>query len=307
MSRRTILLAALAVALSTSAIALGVGSPIDASTFSQRLRVARDRAVAATRDPASSSLTELLAILALPVDIGLPSGVVTFERDPFLAGLAGNTSAEFNDAAVHLGALADALDAAALSTPDDRAAIDAALARAYAGLQPKASLTDRIREKIANALRYLLEGLATATEHGLGRLIAILVGLAFLAAAVWFAVRRTRLVPERSARARDHAIVLHGDPNRALREALARGDFNEAVRAQYALLLRELAARDVVPEALSVTAGECRQAVAIGMRDLHSAIEEATGDFERVMYGRAQASERDLAALRRATELVRAA
>jgi hypothetical protein len=184
--------------------------------------------------------------------------------------------------------------------------IDEALRQAYSGIRARPNLLALVRERVVEFLASMVERLATATATGVGRVIAVLAGVALVGWLMWFLARRGRLVPERALQQRTERM-LERDPARALAEALARGDLKSAVRAQYALLLRELAAHDVIPDYPALTAGECRQAAAKNIRALHPIIDRATGAFERVVYGDSAADHADLDALREATEAVRVA
>ena len=80
-----------------------------------------------------------------------------------------------------------------------------------------------------------------------------------------------------------------------------------AIRAQFRLLVHELAVDGVVPESPSLTAGECRVAVRSRARAASPLVDEATDAFERVVYGDVEPRREYLDVLRRATEAVRAA
>jgi hypothetical protein len=88
---------------------------------------------------------------------------------------------------------------------------------------------------------------------------------------------------------------------------MARGDLFEAVRARYGGLLAALAARGVVPDTSSLTAGETRRAVAGGLPEVYPAVVRATTVFESVMYGRADATASGVDTLAEAERSVRAA
>ncbi|MCW3037952.1 MAG: hypothetical protein JWM17_3264, partial [Actinobacteria bacterium] len=97
------------------------------------------------------------------------------------------------------------------------------------------------------------------------------------------------------------------DWDRVAREAMARGDLAEAVRARYGALLASLAGRGIVPDTPSLTAGECRRAVAGGLAGVYPVVAKATTIFESVMYGAAEATAGDVDTLAAAERSVKAA
>ena len=68
-----------------------------------------------------------------------------------------------------------------------------------------------------------------------------------------------------------------------------------------------LAGRGIVPDTPSLTAGECRQAVAGGLPGAYPVVAKATIIFESVMYGRAEATAGGVDTLAAAERSVKAA
>lgn len=279
---------------------------ISADAFAARIATAHTLTIEAQSAPAPERMKAVRKALGLPVDVVLAAGAVTIASDPFLDRLTGRRGEDFRLAAEHLEVLQDELRRAATAEAPDRERIRAIVDDAYAGVRAEPHLITRLRERAAGLLRSALETLVRATGTTAGKIVAIFVALAIVAAAVLIFVRRTRVVAERSSRSR-HADASVRDPRGALAEALARGDMEAAVRAQYQILIVELAGRDAVPDEPSLTAGECRRAVASSLRDAYSVVADATGRYERVVYADTEASRDDLDALARATEAVIAA
>jgi len=68
-----------------------------------------------------------------------------------------------------------------------------------------------------------------------------------------------------------------------------------------------LAGRGIVPDTPSLTAGECRRAVAGGLPGAYPVVAKATTIFESVMYGRAEATASGVDTLAAAERSVKAA
>ncbi|TMK47981.1 MAG: DUF4129 domain-containing protein [Actinobacteria bacterium] len=140
--------------------------------------------------------------------------------------------------------------------------------------------------------------------HGL--LVSIAAGI--LAVVVVVLIRRLGyIVPERRAAGDGPGRQGKPDWDRLAREAMARGDLVEAVRARYGALLAALAGRGIVPDTPSLTAGECRRAVAGGLPGAYPVVAKATTIFESVMYGRAEATAGGVDTLAAAERSVKAA
>jgi hypothetical protein len=135
-------------------------------------------------------------------------------------------------------------------------------------------------------------------------LIAWLVVLALLLPLIPLA-RRLGVVQHRTAPALGGRSQASPDWYRLAEEALARGDLRAAVRALYGALLASLSARGVLPGLESLTAGECRRAVATARPALYPAVLTATTAFERVIYGRVDPRPEDIQALREADRAAR--
>jgi uncharacterized protein DUF4129 len=279
---------------------------IDAGELSARLQRAGALASAGTTSPSPERMQAVRDALALPVDVRVGGNVVGIARDDFLEHLRGDRPDDFTAASDHIDALTEAFQRETGATVPPRSAVEPALAGAYAGVHARPGLLALIRERLSELLRSAFDGLARLTAGTVGTIVAVIVGLAILLLVGLFVARRTGIVQERAVRDAARPVLI-ADPQRALAEALSRGDLDAAVHAHYALLLAALAARGVVPDQVSLTAGECRAAVASTMGGMYSLVERATGAFERVAYGDAAARQEDVQALQRATDAVRAA
>lgn len=185
----------------------------------------------------------------------------------------------------------------AQAAPVDRVRVERALDRAYAGIDPTRSLTERIWEAIGRFIQRAIEELIKV--EGIGEVALLVFAVALVALIVWL-VRRV-LVPERRAPRRtleDETI----DWRARVEEALARGDLDAAVHAQYRVLLGALEARGVLAPRPSITAGEARSVVQAHLPEAFGAVSGATEIFERVAYGMRKPQLDELEQMRRAEE-----
>jgi len=240
--------------------------------------------------------------LGLPSTVVFPEGdTIAVEVDDFLGELTGRHASHFDLAARHIDAMRAAFERARRASPPDRAAVRAALARAYVGVTAKPSLIARIRRAIASAFQSFIERLLSNT--GLGTFVAWAIVAVLLVAGIWGLTRLA--VPERRVRKRAAIQLENVDWRRLAEEALARGDHPEAVRAQYRLLLQALASKGILRDSPSLTAGECRRSVrGSDQPRLVPPVDEATAVFERVAYGEQPLRPGDLEAMQQAEQEV---
>jgi hypothetical protein len=302
--------AALIAGPATAGPATGWGAPaaISANGFAARLDSARRLAEADAVQPAAPKMQAVREALGLPVDVDLAGGTVHVPSDGFLDGLRGTTAEDFRNADDHLAAMEDAAKAALSARPPDAARMATALREALSGIRTEPSFFDRIRHDVWVFVVSLWQSITRAVNRiPLPRGLLVLVTAGILAVVVVVLIRRMGyVVPEHKAAA---AAARQGktDWDRLAREAMARGDLVEAVRARYAALLAALAGRGIVPDTPSLTAGECRRAVAGGLPGVYPAVAKATSIFESVMYGRTEATAGGVDTLAAAERSVRAA
>ncbi|MEA2502277.1 MAG: hypothetical protein QOD01_2388, partial [Actinomycetota bacterium] len=276
--------------------------------FVARLDRARRLAEADAVQPAAPKMQAVREALGLPVDVDLAGGTVHVPPDGFLDGLGGTSADDFRNADDHLAAMEDAARTAVSARPPDAARMATALREALRGIRTEPSFFDRIRHDIWVFAVSLWQSITRAADriplpHGL--LVFVTAGI--LAVVVVVLIRRIGyVVPERKAAA---AAARQGrtDWDRLAREAMGRGDLAGAVRARYGALLAALAGRGIVPDTPSLTAGECRRAVAGGLPGVYLAVAKATTVFESVMYGRAEATAGGVDTLAAAERSVKAA
>ncbi len=258
-------------------LSLALSSPVGQATrittdeYLLRLQHAEDLAQAGTTDPSPQAMDAVRATLGLPFLITVPGGSLRVETDAFLQRLSGENSGDFLD-----------------------------VARTRRSLP---SLWQRLgrytRAAIVRLIRTIL--LPLVTYQGFGSWVAWSVLIGFLGVLV-LVLRRlgVHVVPERAAtRPRPGFAVT--DWQGLAEQEIRRGDLRAATRALYHALVAALAARGVVAANPSVTAGECRSAVARAMPTLYPTVVEATKAFERVAYGEAPPEPPDIEALRTAT------
>jgi hypothetical protein len=307
------LLAAAAVACAAlmgfPATARGAPGAIGGNDFVARLDGARRLAEADAVQASASRMQAVRAALGLPLDVELPGGTVHVPADSLLDGLRGTTAEDFRSAGDHLAAMEDAAKAAVSARPPDPARMAAALREALSGIRTEPSFFERIRHDLWVLVVSLWQRLTRAVNRvPLPRGLLALIAGGLVALVVVVLVRRLGyVVPGRKAARAAAARQGKRDWDRLAREALARGDLVGAVRARYGALLAALAARGVVPDTPSLTAGECRRAVAGNLPDAYPAVAKATTVFESVMYGRADATTGGVDILAAAERSVRAA
>jgi uncharacterized protein DUF4129 len=291
------------LALSVATGAAAATPPrVSAEAFAQRISDAERLAETGITSPSPEAMNAVRRALGLPITVVFPEGdTVVVGLDDFLRALTGRHASHFALASRHLGAMRMAFVLARTTSPPDRAAVRATLARAYAGVSAHPGLLTRIRRAIAYALQSFVDRLLSNT--GLGTFVAWAIVAVLLVAGVWGLTRLT--VPERRVRKRSTVEMENVDWRRIAEEALARGDHPEAVRARYRLLLQALASQGILRDSPSLTAGECRRSVRRSDRPgLAPPVDEATTVFERVAYGEQPLRPGDLDAMQRAEEEV---
>jgi hypothetical protein len=294
MRHRLLVATAVACAALIAGPVTGWGAPaaISANAFVARLDGARRLAEADAVQPTAPRMQAVREALGLPVDVDLAGGTVHVPPDGFLDGLGGTSAEDFRNADDHLAAMEDAAKAAVSARPPDAARMATALREALRGIRTEPSFVDRIRHDIWVLLVSLWQSITRAVDRiPLPRGLLVLATAGILAVVVVVLIRRIGyVVPERKAAAAAAARQGKTDWDRLAREAMARGDLAEAVRARYGALLAALAGRGIVPDSPSLTAGECRRAVAGGLPGVYPAVAKATTIFESVIYGRAEAT-----------------
>lgn len=172
-------------------------------------------------------------------------------------------------------------------SPDEvREQADAVLARSeYDQVEP--SPIDRAIEWVGERLGDLLgrgtEAAAGNSAFGYLVLLAALAGCGYLLYR-WLRSARVATATDVDAAATVEAAV---DPSewRAAAERLeAEGQWKEALRCRYRVLVTELVARDLVGDIPGRTAGEYRREVGAGVPDAAPAFEEASDLFELAWY-----------------------
>jgi hypothetical protein len=273
--------------------------------YTARVETALRLAERGAATPSADLMGQLRAGLGLPLTVGLTEGrTVDVPADPVLDRLAGTSVADFRSAGVELRVLRSAATSASQRTVPDPDRLRADLATAYRGLNPKPSLAGRIRTAFGQAFAWVLARIFT--YRGTASLVLWLVIALGLGMLVFLTTRRLGLpgiglVPDRSRSDRDgERRRSPADWNTLADAAIRRGDRRAAVRALYGGLLARLSARGIVPDLPSLTAGECRQAVAASRPALAPLVGRATAAFERVSYGAQPVSDSDLDELRRA-------
>jgi Domain of unknown function (DUF4129) len=315
--RSALYLASFAALLASLTLQLIPGTPafaqvraaLSPTEYLDRLHRAEGLARHGIGAPSPGQMDLVRTSLGLPAVVSLQGLMVEVPTGPFLERLRGNSGRDFERALAHLLALEEQARLAAQAPPADQARERAALREAYRGVgEVRLGLTERLRMYVAEAIVWLFDRLARASGPGSLLPWLIVAGLAVaIGLLLWRLARRLGLVPERAeARSvgRQGASV---DWLRSAEEASRRGDLEQAVRSFYRALLSALAARGVVDEAPSLTAGECRRAVGLIQPSLYPMVARATATFERVAYGRAHADRDEVEAMRRAEREARAA
>lgn len=253
--------------------------PVDAVL--ERLAAGRDLAAEAGDDPSPERMDAVRERVGPATEAEVAGSPVRLAPREHLADLDGRRAAAFETAAARLGLVERELAAAADAPARERAEVQAALERAYAGIRAEPTALERLNRFVEDLLVGLLR--AAGDAEGLTRLLLV-AGLAGLVAllAVWL-VRRLSLVPDRAVDTAGSWEQARVDWRARSEDALARGDLDTAVRAAYRALLAALDARGLLRDRPSLTAaGVRRQLTADGA--LRPKTEAATVAFERVVY-----------------------
>lgn len=279
---------------------------ISLTDYAARLEAARTLAESDAPTPSPAAMAAVRRTLGLPLAVSVGRGVVHLPTDPVLEPLPGASSGDFRQAADRLAALEDAAKAAEAAPPADRARIAAALASAFDGINTKPGVLNRLRHDAWAIIVSIWQRLATAAHKlPIPMWLVEVLAVTILAAVMVGIVHRLRyVVPERGRRAWNTTRVRATDWHRLAEEALARGDYRAALRARYGALLAALAARGVIPEVPSLTAGECRQAVARRLPEAYPVVERATIAFEASFFGRAPVHREEVDAMGEAEAMV---
>jgi hypothetical protein len=295
-----------AAATASAAGPAGAQDRIDHRTYLERLQRASLLARRGFLSPSPRLMNEVRATLGLPVEVVVGDRTVPVPPDPLLQQLHGTLAADFRQAEERLTSLlAESRVVFGRSPPTD-AELRAALRDAYRDLGPRSeSLFERVRREIAEALARAVSGLF---EYSGIRTILEWLAVLALILVVGRILVRGRLVPDRRVRAgrRPESPSLRDWLARA-DGALARGDQAEAVRALYRALLAALAARGVTSDSPSLTAGECRAAVARSRPGLYPLVADATSGYERVTFGLSRPDPATVQSLRQAALQARSA
>ena len=264
----------------------------------QRLASAAAAVEAGIAAPSPDRMREVRTLVGEDVTVVIDERRVTLGADPLLSRLDGTEPEDFRTAATHVGTLRSEVDALVGADPVDQGRLDAALARSYDGVDPTLAIRERMTRALGDALARILEPLlrnrgATST---VASLLLLLLGLGLV---LWFA-RRLRVVPDATQPQRPGDRSREVDWRQMAADALARGDLEAALRAEYRVLLHVLDARGVVDDAPSLTAAECRSAVARTRPGLAGPVRQATDAFERVAYGDQPVRREDVDAVQKA-------
>ncbi len=278
------------------------------SAMIQRLDLGEKLAGAGETDPSPERMDAVRDALGLPAALALPGRTVIVAKDPFLDRLDGKRAEQFREAGARIRDLRSSLTQALATRPPDRPAIRSALDAAYRGIQRQhpglvARALDALAGLVSAAVRNLVR------YSGWRTLLEWAVVLA-VAALLVRQLARGRFVPERTideSGGQRRRRTERTDWVREAETAVARGDVDAAVRGFYRALLSALAARGLVRDDPALTAGECRVAVGSVRPGLYPVVAEATGAFERVVYGETPGRMGDVDALRRAERAARAA
>jgi len=262
-------LASLAACVSSPPVAR---TGVSGSAMIQRLDLGEKLAGAGETDPSPERMDAVRDALGLPAALALPGRTVIVAKDPFLDRLDGKRAEQFREAGARIRDLRSSLT------------------QALAGL---------VSAAVRNLVRY--SGWRTLLEW------AVVLAVAALLVRQ---LARGRFVPERTideSGGQRRRRTERTDWVREAETAVARGDVDAAVRGFYRALLSALAARGLVRDDPALTAGECRVAVGSVRPGLYPVVAEATGAFERVVYGETPGRMGDVDALRRAERAARAA
>ena len=306
---------AVAVAALLGGLLLGLvpaaasAGPVSGSDYVARLEAARKLAEADAAHPSPQEMDAVRRAVGLPLDVAVGATVVHVGVDDTLAGLKGTRPEDFRHAGDQLGALEDSARAALIAQPPDAQRLQAALRQAFQGVSTRPSLIERLRHDIWLVLLSIWQRLTGAANHlPVPNGVVLVIVVALVGGVLVVLIRRMRyVVPDRAARARSQTKRARPDWERLAEEALARGDLPGAVRARYGALLAALASRGVVPDIPSLTAGECRRAVAGDLPGVYPVVARATSIFEGVMYGREPVTRAEVDTMAEAQQSVKAA
>ena len=310
--KRASTVAVLLVALICVAMAGGLRAQTTISLNEYTARLETSIQMLRTAPPggdADAAIDAALHPVGLPLSVELPDGTSPVVTEGSLLGGVRSESGptELTRAAERLQASVDAARGVGSASSPDPASIHAALTEAYAGLRSTSPpLIDRILSDIQQAIGWFFDHTLNAlVRSGTGGLLTWVVLLGVGVAILMFARRvRSGVVTEArlDATTGEERDV---DWRRAADKAIAAGEWAAAVRALYHVLLATLAARGVVHDAPSLTAGECRRAVLRARPALAAPVDRATDTFERVAYGNHPADADDVEILRTAERAVR--
>lgn len=264
----------------------------------RHLDAAEEVATRGVGAPSRDRMTEVRDLVGRDVTLLVGDREVPLGADPVLVQLEGSRAEDFRVAAAHVDTLRRELDALAAAGPLDDAQLEDALARSYDGVDPSLEIRDRVLRALGDVFARIVEPLLR-NRGATGTVASILLLVLGLGLVVWFA-RRLRVVPDAVDAGRVGLREREVDWRRRAEEALARGDLEAALRAEYRVLLHVLDARGVVADAPSLTAAECRSVVERERPNLAGAVRDATDAFERVAYGDLPVRREDVDAVQRA-------
>lgn len=276
---------------------------ITIEAFVGRLDAATLLATDGTTDPTPSTMNDLRATLGLPVTVVTPSGLTRIPVDEYLDSLPGESAQDFINAADHLGALRDAATAAGtLGAIPPTEQIHESLDAANAGRSEPAA--DTKPSWLSRFLDWLFgkTGAAASSIDTFLRVLVWIIAAVILGVFIWLIWKlRPTLIPSRTQHGTDETEPREAsagrDRRRAVHDAVAAGDFVEAVRISYHLMIRTLTRRGFVPRIPGLTSGECRGSVARTKPEIGDAVGDATRVFERVIYGKKPAQQSDVDAI----------
>lgn len=298
--RNVVLACALTGVLWSATAGLAQPAPVDVTRYGAALEQAQQIAEAGVEEPSPGRMRSVRDALGRPLRLELGGRVVALGPDPVLSELEGVNSADFRIAGDRLSLLTEELEAASRAPSLDPTALASALEDAYREVNPRPTLAQRLWRFAEDLLARVAEALAGAGD-GLGIGAAVLLGL-LSAAGIWALARRLLVVADEHAPVNRTDLRSPADWRREAEEALAAGDLERAIRAQYRLLLHQLARRGVIRDAPSLTPAEARHAAAGAPDAVGSAVGEATAVFERMAYGDVPPERGDVERMRTAVE-----
>lgn len=173
------------------------------------------------------------------------------------------------------------------------------------------TLLERALERVGEFLSDLLSPLfniggggATGTIIGYGFIVLMGLALVWL---IWRLLRDRFPKPDLTPDSPVIELSRWMNPKelrKAAEEFEAAGNWREALRARYRLLISQLVESGLIENPPGRTTGEYRQVVGSDVANIANEFSDATGDFERVWYGTDTATQGDVATMRsRADEL----